>query len=328
MTRLFDVISMYTGSQLIQERYPLVTVVTPCYNAARFISETIESVRDQDYPRIEHIIFDGGSTDGTLDILARYAHLDWTSEPDRGQSHALNKGFKKARGEIIGWLNADDAYQPGAIRSVVYALCENLDVDLIYGDLQIIDQDGGLGIVRRAQPFNYETFFAASYIPQPTVFMRRKVIEILGGVDERLHYVMDREFWLRAGLCFNLRYLPGVVLARFRYASGSKTYQSASKFHAEWLQVLDDAFQRLDFQKIPSRVRRTALRKARANIYMNRFGAAVNEHDRQAVLINFFQAISQDIKLLLNRGVYGFLADGLLGTSLMKNRSRYGLRKP
>ena len=313
---------------MIATSIPLVSVVTPCYKAARFIAETIESVSDQDYPRVEHIVYDGGSDDGTQQILARYPHLQWISEPDRGQSHALNKGFQRARGEIIGWLNADDTYQPGAITTAVKSLLEFPEYDLVYSDCQIIDDQGRPGQISRSQPFSFETYFSSSYIKQPTVFMRRRVIETLGGVNEQLHYVMDREFWMRAGQYFKMRYLPEVVLADFRYALGSKSFQSAPQFHAEWVQVLEGAFQDPAFQRIPAEILTLGLSQAWASYYMSHFVLAVNSRDRRGVIVNLLRAFSQDWKLIINRGVWGFLADGLLGTSLMKNRKRYGLPQP
>src|SRR5512137_1476425 len=130
---------MSISSPSQEKEYPLVSVVTPSYNAMPYIKDTIESINNQDYPAIEHIIMDGNSTDGTQELLRQYPNLIWVSEPDRGQSHALNKAFKLVHGDIIGWLNADDTYQPGAIATAVKNLSENPEYDLVYSDLQIID---------------------------------------------------------------------------------------------------------------------------------------------------------------------------------------------
>jgi glycosyltransferase involved in cell wall biosynthesis len=309
-------------SNVIQS--PLVSVVTPAYNAMPYIIETIESVQAQDYPIIEHIIMDGGSVDGTVDILKRYPHLIWTSEPDRGQSHALNKGLQLARGEIIGWLNADDTYRPGAVSTAVRGLVEHLEVGLVYSDLQVVDGLNRPGRILRSQPFSLSTFFDITYIRQPTVFMRRNVIETLRGVDERLHFVMDYEFWLRASLHFKMLYLPGVVSANFRYTAGTKSVESAEEFDAEWLGVLERAFEDPIYQQIPSQIRSRALRKAHERCYIANLKKAADEHDRQAMLQNLMWALSIDWKLVGNRGLWAFLVQGLFGIK-MKYRKRYDL---
>src|SRR4030042_2589290 len=122
---------------------PLVSIVTPSYNKARFIEETILSVKNQTYPRIEHIIIDGGSTDGTLDIIRKYSDsLTWISEPDKGQSDAINKGWKMSKGEILAYLNADDTYMPRAVETAVKFLADNMDVGLVYGECNIINEHG------------------------------------------------------------------------------------------------------------------------------------------------------------------------------------------
>ena len=128
---------------------PLVSVVTPCFNAARFIESTIKSVREQDYPFVQHVVVDGASDDGTLHILEQYPHLVWTSESDRGQSHALNKGFQRASGDIIGWLNADDVYQPRAISRAVEFLQDNPEVSFVYSDcLELDEHDAFVRIIK------------------------------------------------------------------------------------------------------------------------------------------------------------------------------------
>jgi glycosyltransferase involved in cell wall biosynthesis len=218
---------------------PLVSVVTPCLNAVRFIEKTIESVSSQDYPHVEHIIMDGASTDGTLGILEKHPGVIWASEPDRGQSHALNKAFRRAQGEIIGWLNADDVYQPRAISRAVEFLQKSPDVDFIYSDC--IELDGDDLPVRRINGHpvkNYHDLVFRQPIPQPTIFFRRRVLETLGGVDEELHYVMDWEFWLRASFDFKFAHLPGETLAGFRKYAGTKSHASSRIFNEEWMFVL------------------------------------------------------------------------------------------
>jgi glycosyltransferase involved in cell wall biosynthesis len=184
---------------------PKISVVTPSFNQAVFIEETLRSVSSQQCPVMEHIVIDGASTDKTVDILKRYSstpgweHLRWISEPDHGQSDALNKGFRMATGDIIGWLNSDDRYEPHCFSRVSKALEMNQLVDFVYGDYLIIDETGKTLISKKEIDFDWEIMLCGlNYIAQPNVFFRRRVFNELGYLDDSLHYVMDYEFWLRA----------------------------------------------------------------------------------------------------------------------------------
>lgn len=300
---------------------PLVSIVTPSYQAMPYIIETIESVRAQDYPAIEHIIFDGGSTDGTLNVLERYPELVWFSESDRGQSDALNKGFRRASGEIIGWLNADDTYQPGAIAAAVKFLVENPDVDLVYSDLRIIDETDELIGLTKSQPFQLEKLLFRNFIKQTTVFMRKRVLDLLGGVDEDLHYVMDREFWLRAGLAgFKMYYLENQTLANFRLIPGTKSYENVPQFRAEWVQVLEKAFKLPALQYLPLSVKEEILRKTKAQYQWAFASLAMEKKDRKGFLFHFVQAVRKDPGLLTNRGTWLFIMKGMLGLKVDRLR--------
>lgn len=293
---------------------PLVSVVTPSYQAMPYIIRAIESVRVQDYLFMEHIIFDGGSTDGTLEVLQGYPELVWVSEPDRGQSDALNKGFRRAGGEIIGWLNADDTYQPGAIAAAVKFLVENPDVDLVYSDLRIIDETDELIGLTKSQPFQLEKLLLRNFIKQTTVFMRRRVLDLLGGVDEDLHYVMDREFWLRAGMAgFKMHYLENQTLANFRLIPGTKSYEHVPQFRAEWVHVLEKAFVLPALRHIPISVREDILRKTKAQYQWAFASMAMEKKDRKNFIFHFVQAVRKDPGLLTNRGTWLFIMKGMLG---------------
>lgn len=222
---------------------PLVSVVTPCYNSSRFLEETIRSVLTQDYERLEYIVVDGGSTDGTIRIIERYGStIRWVSEPDHGQSEALNKGFRMATGEILGWLNADDVYLPGAVKRAVTFLREHPDTAAVYSDGLIIDADGRfLGQWRGCDFSLRELLLGRCFICQPTIFMRRDAVEEVGWLDESLHYTMDYDLWLRLGLRTRLGYLPERGAA-FRLHPFSKTCTQATAFHGERLRVLDKVF--------------------------------------------------------------------------------------
>ena len=178
-----------------------LSIVTPSFNQAQFIEETLQSVRSQKSSGLEHIVIDGASTDGTVEILKRYAstpgweHLRWISEPDHGQSDAINKGFRMATGEIIGWLNSDDVYQADSFARVSKAFAESPLVDFIYGDYLIIDETGKTLVSKKEIDFDWEIMLCGlNYIAQPNVFFRSRVFEKLGYLNDSLHYVMDYEF--------------------------------------------------------------------------------------------------------------------------------------
>ena len=192
---------------------PLVTIVTPSYNQGRFIEETILSVLNQDYPRIEYIIMDGGSTDQTLDILRKYTgRLTWHSEKDNGQSDAINKGLRLAKGEILAYLNSDDTYLPGAItRAVRYLTAKNPDSPLVYGEGYHITAEGTIIERYPTEPFDFQHLAETCFICQPTTFWKRDVMETIGLFDENLHYAMDYDYWIRVAKHYGtLGYLTSI----------------------------------------------------------------------------------------------------------------------
>jgi glycosyltransferase involved in cell wall biosynthesis len=188
---------------------PLVTIVTPSFNQGRFIRATIESVLAQDYPYIEYLIVDGGSTDETADVAAAYHDkLTFTSEPDRGQSDAINKGFRRARGEIVAWLNSDDVLLPGAVTAAVEALTAEPALGAVYGNGYQIDEDGAMRSRFESQPFDlWRLVHVSDYILQQTAFFRASALAAVGLCDESLHYAMDWELFMRLGKRFELRHL-------------------------------------------------------------------------------------------------------------------------
>ena len=211
---------------------PLVTIVTPSLDQASFLEETISSVRDQDYPCLEHIVIDGGSTDGSLEIIGRHPQLRWVSEPDRGQADAVNKGFAMARGKIFGWLNADDLYLPGAVAAAVEAL-RATGVGLVYGGWQQIDEGGAVLCDVPPRAWDHDILRAGqNTIAQPAAFFTREAFEAVGGLDPRYHYAMDYDLWLKIAARFEVRALEQ-TLAAFRYHGDSKTVSEADRFWPE-----------------------------------------------------------------------------------------------
>jgi len=183
---------------------PLVSIITPSYNQAIYIARTLESVRSQDYPRVEHIVVDGGSTDGTQQILQEQSFASWTSAPDRGQSHALNQGFARAQGQIVAWLNSDDMYTPGAIWRAVRALQKRPQAPFVFGAWDIVDESDHL-LEHKTAPRSTIAklidpptgILPGDGIGQPTVFMCANALRRVGGIDERLHMAMDYDLWVR-----------------------------------------------------------------------------------------------------------------------------------
>lgn len=214
---------------------PRVSIVMPSLNQGRFITQSIESVLAQDEPNIELIVVDGGSTDETLSILKSFGErVTWISEKDDGQSQAVNKGWRMARGEILGWLNADDLLAPDASRRAVDALEADATLAGVYGDCVYIDEAGAELGKYPAEEFDYEKLVlrAEDFIPQPGIFLRRAWAERVSMLDENLHYVMDYDLWLRLGMRAPLKYLRG-EMARARLHRGAKTLASAPRFGDE-----------------------------------------------------------------------------------------------
>lgn len=208
---------------------PRVSIITPSFNQAKYIEETILSVRVQDYPHIEHIVIDGGSTDGTLGILRKYEDkLTWISEPDGGQADAINKGFQRATGDILGWVNSDDLYVPGAIRAVVEHFQAHPEDSFIYGDAEALDESGkSYGIRTHVKQGGWKELVGElDFIVQPASFWRAEVWRQCGELDEALHYTLDYEYWMRAANQFPPRYIP-VLLAKERLYAAAKTFSGA-----------------------------------------------------------------------------------------------------
>jgi hypothetical protein len=204
-----------------------VSIVTPSFNQARFLEQTIRSVLDQDYPDVEYIIIDGGSTDGSIDIVRRYASrlAYWTSEKDRGQADALNKGFARATGDIVAWVNSDDFYYPGAFAAAVDAFKTSPDLGFLYGRGNRVAESGA--IIREfeaTRPFDLEALvYGIDYILQPTTFMRRQALHEVGPFDPELHYAFDWELWMRLGKRFPARMIDWLIAAGREYPS-AKTF--------------------------------------------------------------------------------------------------------
>lgn len=223
---------------------PKITIITPSYNQGRFIEQTIKSVLSQNYPNLEYIVIDGGSTDNTIEILKKHeGGLKWISEKDKGQSDAINKGLKMATGDIIAWLNSDDYYLPGTLMKVA-AMFHDENVQWVTGDYIIIDENGKtiqsfIRIYKKilAQFSCLTALSLANYINQPSTFWRRSIQEKVGYLDEDLHFCMDYDLWLRY-MKESPVYRVSSPLSAFRIHKSSKGGSQYKKQFKEELNVI------------------------------------------------------------------------------------------
>jgi glycosyltransferase involved in cell wall biosynthesis len=216
-----------------------VSIVTPSFNQASFLDEAICSVLDQDYPNIEYIIIDGGSTDASVEIIQRYSDrlAIWVSEPDRGQTDAINKGFARATGEILAWLNSDDIYLPGAIRQAVDYLLAHPEAGMVYGDANLIDEQGQvIGRFPAAQTDYRRLRRGYVHIPQQASFFRASLWEKVGPLDPTFYFAMDYDLWVRLARLAPLHYTPR-LWACFRLHGGGKSVIADDRCWPEMLRV-------------------------------------------------------------------------------------------
>ena len=218
---------------------PLVSIVTPSYNQADYLEATIQSVLGQDYGKIEYIIIDGGSTDGSPKLIEKYAPMlaHWVSEPDAGQTDAINKGFAHAKGKYLAWLNADDLYTPHAVSESVAFLEENPQVGMVYGDSDFINADGRVVGQFAARQTDYARLMRGYvHIPQQAAFWRASLWQQVGPLDPSFYFAMDYDLWVRLAKLTELRYFPR-TWAQFRLHGASKTILDDMRCWPEMLRV-------------------------------------------------------------------------------------------
>ena len=218
------------------EKHPKISIITPSFNQGDFIEQTILSVLSQDYPNLEYLVMDGGSSDTTLNVLEKYSgKVMWMSEPDQGQTHAINKGLRRATGSIVGYLNADDLLLPGMLKKVMDVFINQPQTWWVTGKCRIVDEENNE--IRRPITVYKNTLLGlhtfslllmTNYISQPATFWRREALESAGYLDENLRYVMDYEYWLRLYSKYPPVFIPE-YLAAFKIHRSSKTTSTGHK---------------------------------------------------------------------------------------------------
>src|SRR5262245_6193998 len=235
----------------------LVSIITPSFNQARYLEATIQSVLSQDYPRIEYILIDGASTDGSVEIIKKYENrfAYWVSEKDHGQADAINKGFARAKGEIIAWLNSDDYFLPKTISSVVKIFEENPDAVMVYGDMLAVDEYGQTINLLKFKQLSLEDLLCFQIIGQPAVFFRREIYEKTGGLDTTFHFLLDHHLWIRVAQQGKILHISQMWSAA-RYHAEAKNRAKAAEFGREAFRILDWVKSKPEFADVISSVER------------------------------------------------------------------------
>jgi glycosyltransferase involved in cell wall biosynthesis len=218
----------------------LVSIITPSYNQVQYLEQTLRSVLEQDYPHIEYIVVDGASTDGSMEVIKKYSDrlAYWVSEKDMGQAEAINKGFARATGEIVAWINSDDFYFPGAVASAVKVFESNPDAGLIYGNTVAVDEKGEFIHFPKYAQWELEDLLTFNIIGQPAVFMRRDVLLKAGLLDPSFHYLLDHQLWIRMAAHAPMMHVPERWAAG-RFHESAKNVAQAEKFGEEAFRILE-----------------------------------------------------------------------------------------
>jgi len=217
----------------------LVSIVTPSFNQAGYLEQTLHSVLDQDYANVEYLVIDGGSTDNSVEIIRKYADrlAYWVSEKDSGQAEAINKGLARARGDVLAWLNSDDYYLPGTIAAVVKCFEENPDVVMVYGDMLAVEESGQTINVLKYRQLSLEDLLCFQIIGQPSVFFRRAALEEAGLLDTTFHFMLDHHLWIRLAQQGRILHVPEIWSAA-RYHAAAKNRARAAEFGRDAFRIL------------------------------------------------------------------------------------------
>jgi len=237
----------------------LVSIITPSYNQASYLEQTIRSVLEQDYPRIEYIVMDGASTDGSVEIIRKFESrlVYWESVKDAGQADAINKGFAHATGEIVAWLNSDDYYLPGTVGKAVKIFEENPDVVLVYGDMLAVDEHGKTFNTLNYKQLTLEDLLCFQIIGQPAVFMRRSALQKASGLNLTFHFLLDHLLWIQIAKQGRILHVDQTWSAA-RYHAEAKNVAKAAEFGREAFRILETIAQDKDLAATLHKIDRRA----------------------------------------------------------------------
>lgn len=294
-------------------KFPRITIITPSYNQADFLEETIRSVLDQRYPDMEYMVVDGGSTDGSVEIIRRYQDrlAWWISEKDRGQTDAINKGLRRATGEWIAYLNSDDVYLPGALSRLAEEIARRPEAGWFAGACLFFGRQSNAYILPADIPSRRTAWFDHNPIWQPAVFWHRRMQERYGLFEENFHFCMDYEFWLRMVAGGERCMAIDMPLAGFRLHAASKTVSVHDRFTAE-----EDALFERCAARLPAgeaRVARWAARLRDPWRWHARQRSRAAEGQRAAVLGEAMRAAMARPRFLGHRAWWASMKDALLG---------------
>jgi glycosyltransferase involved in cell wall biosynthesis len=273
---------------------PLVSIVTPSFNQAEFIDMTLQSVLRQDYTPIEYIVVDGGSTDGSIDIIKGYADqlAYWVSEPDQGQVDAINKGFRKASGDILAWINSDDMYVAGTVREAVRALLEQPDVGMVYGDGIMVDGNNKLLDLHKYRTYDVLDLLCFDVLLQPTVFMRREALDRVGMLSNQYHMVLDHDLWIRIASEMPILHVPSFWAVE-RTHEKAKTVAMTDTFVKESRELI----LRAEESPILSRIIEANKRKIRASLHTFAARRMIDGGDHRRATLEIFRAYFADPRI-------------------------------
>ena len=268
-------------------KQPLVSIVTPSFNQAAFLEQTMLSVLEQDYPRVEYIVVDGMSTDGSIDIVKKYAAklAHWESKKDKGQADAINKGMARAKGDIIAWLNSDDYYLPQAITRAVEAFRKNPNASIVYANMLAVNEQGQVTNTLTYRQLTLEDLLCFQIIGQPAVFMRREAFEKAGGLDTTFHFMLDHNLWIKIAMRGQLVYVPQIWSAA-RYHPDAKNRALAVEFGRDAFRILNWAASDKELVPVLARVDR----RARASAYRVDARYRIDGGEYSAALGSWFRA--------------------------------------
>lgn len=303
------------------DQLPLVSIITPTYNQAEFLRDTLDSVLTQDYPRIEYLVLDDGSTDETPQILAEYSdRVVSERQTNCGQTPTINTGWERQQGHILTWLNSDDTLLPGAVTTAVRYLQEHRDVGIVFGDCMFTRADGeSIERSKDRSVFAYRDFVlqCENPIPQPSAFIRREVIDDVGLLDPSYYYFMDWDFWLRAGIRHRIDYFPE-LLSTYRLHQESKTVAQAARAAPELEYMYRKFFARTDLPEDIRALERTAM----GNMFFTSGGYYLEGGDPSGARRMAFKALQASPSRVYRPDVVHKFIYCLLGGRSLYQRSR------